>query len=230
MSEWAGRIRGYVEADFGPENVAHDLGHLDRVWRNCEMIAEEHGGDLDVLAAASYLHDLHRALERRSNAIIRPRETGGLVRHALQELSFPQERIGLAVACVQASGAHSFAAEPERVDGLEPAILKDADNLDALGAIGVARALMFGASLGEPLFLEEQEYAGSYVPGQTHSIVHHFHEKLLKLKDDMHTAVGQRLAVERHEFMLRFLGQLEAESGLAFAEHRQSELAPQHAR
>ena len=215
--ELVARLRAHVAPDFGPENVGHDLGHLDRVWGGCRLIAASEGGDREILAAAAYLHDLHRALERRTGTPMRPQATADHVRAALAEVGFPATKADGVLACVHASGTHSFATDPESIDGLEPAILKDADNLDAMGAVGIARACMFGAALGEPLLDPEVGYAGTYSPGRTRSIVHHFHEKLLRLEADMQTETGLRLARDRHAYMVAFLEHLEEEIALVAA-------------
>ena len=211
---YANELRNLVAADFGPENVGHDITHLDRVWVNCQMIANDEGGDRDVLAAAAYLHDYHRVLERRTGDTVRPHEALADAAAALDGVGFPAQKRELVLDCIRASGNHSFSADSAMIAGVEPQILKDADNLDAIGAIGIARAFMFGAELGEPIWDPDAPIAEIYTPGHSHSIVHHFHEKLLRLKEDMHTLTGRRIANERDAFMREFLQRLFSEAGI----------------
>jgi uncharacterized protein len=94
---------------------------------------------------------------------------------------------------------------------LEEAILHDADTLDALGAVGIARAFMFGGLLQEPLWRSDVEISSTYQRGSTASVIHHFYEKLLRLRDDMATVTGKDLATRRHDYMVAFLAQLSDE-------------------
>jgi uncharacterized protein len=80
-----------------------------------------------------------------------------------------------------------------------------------MGATGIARTFMYGGHLGTPAWVDGVPPGATYVPGRGTSVVNHFHEKLLRLRDEMTTATGARLAEERHAFMLRFLEQLERE-------------------
>ena len=93
---------------------------------------------------------------------------------------------------------------------VEQRIVRDADMLDALDAVGIARAFMFGGRLGEPLWATEP-ISDTFQPGHTASIVHHFHEKLLYLHREMLTDEGRRIAIERTQFMLGYLDALREE-------------------
>ena len=204
----ARRIREDVGKDFGPDLVAHDLGHLDRVWRLARTIRAEEGGDLEVIGAAAYLHDLHRLAEHQGAPAEDPR---ALVRAVLARAGARQATVEPVLACVAAVGRHTFAGHELGALSPEARIVRDADQLDALGAVGLARAFMFGGRLGEPLWIEGVEPAAVYAPGRATSVVHHVREKLLRLREDMLTEPGRALAEERHAYTAGFLERLERE-------------------
>lgn len=214
VSEVVERLRRIVGADFGPECVGHDLSHLDRVHALALRLCAAEGGNELVVAAASYVHDFHRVIERLgtardSDAEHRAVETK--IIDALSAAEFPSEFVHAVIECVGFTDRYSFAGHQLDAPSLEARIVRDADNLDALGAIGIARAFMFGGTLGEPIWSEDVAPAEKYSAGITSSIVHHFHEKLLRLQDDMLTETGATLAEGRHEFMLSFLERLREE-------------------
>jgi len=182
----------------------HDFDHVLRVLALAERIARAEGGDLEVVRAAALLHDLGRADEEvtgRDHAEIgaeRAREI--LAGRAPEKVE----------AVVHAILAHRFRAGPAP-ETPEARALFDADKLDAIGAVGVARAFAYAGASGQPLWapLEvaraEGERAERYTP------VHEFIVKLSRLKDVMTTETGRAIAAERHAFMVAFFRQLEAE-------------------
>jgi uncharacterized protein len=211
-------IRVQVEADFADDNTGHDIAHLDRVYGLAQRLQESEGGNILVLAGASYVHDYHRVLERRSGAYgggYKRDAVDDLVAVSLQAVDFPAELIRSVCDCVNFTDRYSFSGHALDAPSIEARILRDADNLDALGAIGIARAFMFGGALREPIWVDHTEPAEEYRAGVTTSVVHHFYEKLLRVKDDMLTDAGRALASERHDFMVAFLGQLRDEWELA---------------
>lgn len=214
MDAFAARIRSQVSHHFDDDRGGHDLSHLDRVYGLAEQLRSREGGDSGVLAVACYVHDFHRALERESGSY-----DGADARHAVDDMivetltaiEYPPDLVSHVCECVAFTDRYSFAGHALEPPSLEARILRDADNLDAIGAIGVARAFMFGGILGEPIWSDETAPNQLYEAGVSSSIVHHFHEKLLRIKDDMLTAAGKELAAERHEFMVVFLTQLRDE-------------------
>ncbi len=206
------QLREHVRPDFGPDCVGHDLSHLDRVNALAQQLCLVEGGDRLVVAAASYVHDFHRVIERLHAA---GQDCSGSVESwitgALGAVSFQADLVGAVIDCVAFTDQYSFAGDALDGSSLEARILRDADNLDAMGAIGIARAFMFGGILGEPIWTDEREPAEVYTAGVTSSIVHHFHEKLLRLEGDMLTPAAKELARGRHEFMVTFLHELQQE-------------------
>ncbi|SDO89323.1 uncharacterized protein SAMN05216196_11254 [Lutimaribacter pacificus] len=194
------------------QDSAHDLAHLDRVWANAQAIAAGEGGaDMDVLCAAAYLHDLVNlpkdAPDRAQASTLSARAAGP----HLQTLGFDAQRIA---AAQHAIAAHSFSAgiAPETP---EACILRDADRLDALGAIGIARAFAVSGALDRALYDPGDPFAATRAPDDQSFALDHWPAKLLRLPDGMTTATGRRLARARIATMLRFARDLADEIGHA---------------
>ena len=187
------------------EGSGHDWWHLWRVRRLAERIARaERGADRTVVVLGALLHDLADWKFRGGDEEAAPREAGRL----LKKLG-ADARLIARVQSVCREVSFKGAKVPDRPTSLECRIVQDADRLDAIGAIGVARTFAYGGSVGQPLYepgrkpvLHRSFAAYKKSRGNT---VNHFHEKLLLLKDRLHTKEARRLAKERHVFMERFL-------------------------
>lgn len=213
MQSLVAKIRRQVRSDFENDNTGHDLAHLDRVYGISEQLRSVEGGDPTILIGACYVHDFHRVLERLdgSHEGVEREAVDRLIVRTLTAVEFPTELVTHVCDCVEFTDRYSFSGHDLRAPSIEARILRDADNLDALGAVGIARAFMFGGTLGEPIWVDDTGPSEIYEAGVTRSIVHHFHEKLLRVKDDMLTDTGRALAEERHDFMIAFLNQLRSE-------------------
>lgn len=209
MPDLIDALRAHLGREFGPQCVGHALDHLDRVYRLADEISRHEGGDLVVLTAASYLHDYHRVVEREGRAdeaIVEAR-----IVDALEAVAFPGDRFDAVLSCIAFTDRYSFAGHALKASSLEAKIVRDADNLDAIGAVGIARAFMFGGHLGEPLWVAGVAPETTYRSGITSSVIHHFFEKLLLVRDDMLTSTGRALANARHDYMLDYLTRLQSE-------------------
>lgn len=190
------------------QDPAHDLAHLDRVWANARTIAED-VADPAVLLAACYLHDLvnlPKDSPDRARASTLAAEAAAPI---LRELGFD----AAAVAATQhAIAAHSFSAgiPPQTA---EARILRDADRLDALGAVGIARCFAVSGALGRALYDPADPFAQARDPDDRRYTVDHFRIKLLALPADMLTDRGRALAQRRAARMIRFLDDLGEEIG-----------------
>jgi uncharacterized protein len=190
---------------------AHDDGHILRVWRNICAIAAELGqrerADDELLAAAVILHDcvaVEKNDPRRSHA---SRLAAARARELMAPRQWRPERLD---ALAHAIEAHSFSAGiPPRT--LEAKILQDADRLDAIGAIGVARCFYVAGRMGSRLYDPADPKAEQRDLDDARFAADHFPVKLLKLADGFHTAPGQRMASERTAWMAGFLETFNAE-------------------
>ncbi|WP_456268835.1 HD domain-containing protein [Kushneria sp. AK178] len=188
---------------------AHDLAHLGRVWRNVQRISAVEGGDGDLLLAATVLHDgVHVPKDdpRRSSA---SRLAAEQARGILEALSWEDSRIE---AVAHAIEAHSFSAgiAPQT---LEAGILQDADRLDALGALGIARCFYTAGQMGSALYDPLDPQAAARALDDRRFTLDHFQTKLLTLRAGFRTATGQQLAEARHARLVAFRDALLEEIG-----------------
>ncbi|MBN9736841.1 MULTISPECIES: hypothetical protein [unclassified Pseudonocardia] len=205
------RLRDAVAADMVGADVAHDLGHLDRVAGLAARLAVREGHDGFVAAVAAYVHDHHRAAEARLGRVVAPAECRDEARDALCRGGIPSELWEPVLDAVEATGRYSFSAgdrgpAPPAAAAAIAACLHDADMLDAMGATGIARAFAYGGAIGEPLWdPAAPPSSDGYRSGPTGSVIAHFHEKLLRLRGELRTAAGREMGERRHAALEQFL-------------------------
>jgi uncharacterized protein len=209
----AARVRDRVAADFAVAPVAHDVGHLERVARLAQHIATREGAPPEAAAVAAYVHDYHRLAEHLTGGVVRPEAPWTDIARVLTDCAVPADWWPDIRDAVALTGHFGFAGDD--LAGRSPVArcVHDADNLDAIGAIGIARAFMYGGAIAEPLWLPEAEQLAAYRDGPTSSVVAHFYEKLVLLSGDMLTGTGRALAAERQVFLLDFLRRFHEEWG-----------------
>jgi uncharacterized protein len=182
-----------------PYDPCHDVYHVQRVARNAALLAREEGADVEVVVAAAWLHDLDRA--GAANPLDAAREH-------LAAVGAPPEFAARVLEAVERHKDKSFAPGGVRPRSLEAAVLSDADKLEAIGAIGIARAFSFGGFKGRALWDgAPAEVPEVYVSGANGTTIQHFYDKLLRIQGDFATATGKRMARERHAFLETFLRQ-----------------------
>ena len=200
----------HVQKLLSQDSSGHDWWHIDRVRRNSMRIARDEGADLIVTELAALLHDIADWKFHEGDESAGPRAA----RHWLNQCQARPaviEHVCEIIATVSFKGA-GVVTEMRSVEGR---CVQDGDRLDAMGAIGIARAFAFGGHFGRTMHepesapLMHQTFAAYKQKGGP--TINHFYEKLLLLKDRMQTTTGKRLAVERHLFMEKFLEQFFAE-------------------
>jgi len=180
---------------------SHSWDHTIRVYRLCERLGSAEGVDLEVLLAAAYLHDIGRSHQDDSNGAVCHAQTGArMAAPIIARLGLSEGRKENILHCIR---AHRFRSDcPPRTP--EAKVLFDADKLDAIGAVGVARAFLFAGEVGARLHNGETglEHTRPYSIDDTG--YREFKLKLCKIKDHMQTKAGLKLADERHAFMQEF--------------------------
>jgi len=201
------RTADYVKAALSGEASGHDWWHACRVWRMATRMGHAEGADLLVVQLAALLHDIADWKAHGGDFTAGPE----LARTWLISLGFDQgviEHVCRIIADISFKGA----GVEQPALSLEGKVVQDADRLDALGAIGIARAFAYGGARGRlihdpDLKPEEHRTAESYIKS-TGTTVNHFYEKLLLLKDRMNTATARGIAQKRHQFMEDYLRRL----------------------
>ncbi len=203
----------FVKKTLSGAEGGHDWYHINRVWNNAKLISStESGVDMMVVELGALLHDIADSKFHNGDEEIGPRTA----RTFLGSISVDES----VIAHVEQIIRHiSFKGSLEGVAWTSPelAVVQDADRLDAIGAIGIARAFNYGGHKDRPLYdpdispnlsMTKDEYKNAQ--GTTFN---HFYEKLILLKDMMNTESGKRIAEARHDYMLGFMDQFLAEVG-----------------
>lgn len=186
-----------VRRYFDGQDPAHDWAHNLRVMGLCERIGRAEQADMEVLRLAVLLHDIGRAEERRTgecHAEISAREAGSLLREA----GYNEQRIRIVQKAIL---THRFRKNNPPTT-LEERILFDADKLDSIGAVGVARAFAYSGVIGQPI---QSDDPNQHTPSREYEI------KLRQLHERLYTEMAKRIAAERHRFMEQFFVQWEKE-------------------
>ncbi|WP_428327620.1 HD domain-containing protein [Mucilaginibacter sp.] len=188
----------------------HDWWHIHRVWTNAKLIAKTEQCNLLIVELAALLHDIADSKFHNGDEEIGPKTAGDFLKNINADAD--------TVEHVQQIIRHmSFKSGFDKASfrSKEMEIVQDADRLDALGAIGIARAFSYGGFKGREIYdpeikpnlnMTKEQYKNSTAP-----TINHFYEKLLLLKDKMNTPTGKALANQRHAFMLAYLDQFYSE-------------------
>ena len=194
----------FVKEKLEGAEAGHDWFHIERVWKLSKKIAEKEGGNLEVIELSALLHDIADPKFHNGDETLALK----ISQNFLEEIQVDAELIEQVLSVIKNISFKNRAEAPENPP-LELQIVQDADRLDAIGAIGVARTFNFGGFKNNLMYhpeikpnlgMNKEEYKKSN--GTT---INHFYEKLLLLKDLMNTETGKKIASERHDFMLQFL-------------------------
>lgn len=198
------RIAEKVKKDLKNEGSGHDWWHVYRVWKMAERIAKEESADTFIVEIAALLHDVGDWKFHGGDDTVGPR----MARRILSKQGIPGEVINHVCEIIQ-TAPFKGAGVRTKMRTIEGKVMQDADRLDAIGAIGIARAFAYGGSKNRPLYNPNQkpvqhkskeEYLKSKGP-----TINHFYEKLLLLKDQLNTKTAKKISRERHRFMEKYL-------------------------
>jgi uncharacterized protein len=199
-----------ARCQYAGADAIHDFDHVLRVLALAERLGKAEGADLEIVRTAALLHDMARG---RGDRLLNDHAQAGaeLARDLLA--TQPSDRVE---AVIHAIAAHRFRTDPSP-QTLEAKVVFDADKLDAIGAIGVARAFAYGGHEGQRLWAEAPpDYVESLSTRHEHTPVHEYHYKLRKIRDRLLTTSARQVAEERHKFMVAYFEQLDQEvQGLA---------------
>lgn len=198
------KLAGFVAAQLPPNDPAHDLAHVRRVVANAKRLAAAEGADLDVVLPAAWLHDCVVVPKDSAQRPQASRLAAARAVEFLSEIGYPAAHFP---AIRHAIEAHSFSARIP-AETLEARVVQDADRLDALGAVGIARTLMLGAAMGKPLYDEDEPLPLTRPPDDGRNVIDHFYTKLLRLAEMMQTESGRREAERRTQLMRVYLAEL----------------------
>ncbi len=203
------KVKNFSKSFFKDDPTGHDWWHVHRVWKTACIICDAEGANRITVEIAALLHDVSDwKLSNES-------EEKGLIKiHQLLKEDLPKKHIEN-ICDIISKVSFRGAKVPTPMESLEGKIVQDSDRLDAMGAVGIARAFAYGGNKGRsiwdpnlPPVLHEnfEDYKKNKGPS-----INHFYEKLLLLKDRMNTETGKKLAEKRHQFMKSYLDQFFSE-------------------
>jgi uncharacterized protein len=200
----------FVEQTLQGAEAGHDWFHIQRVWKNAKLIGANENVDILVVELAALLHDIADSKFHNGDEEIGPQTAGAFLKSVNAEADVIDH-------VQQIIRNMSFKASFGDVKFTSPElqVVQDADRLDAIGAIGIARAFTYGGFKNREMYnpaiepklkMNKEEYKNTSAP-----TINHFYEKLLLLKDKMNTESGKEIAQQRHQFMEQYLEQFYAE-------------------
>lgn len=200
----------FVRQQLSGAEGGHDWFHIERVWKNALLIAKGEDCDLEIVQLGALLHDIADSKFHGGDETVGP-ETA---RRFLESQNTPEETILHVIGIIENISFKGGNFE-KQFSSKELDIVQDADRLDAIGAIGIARCFNYGGFKNRALYnpgiapnlsMSKEEYKKNDSP-----TLNHFYEKLLLLKDKMNTETGRQIALQRHQYMEGFLAQFYAE-------------------
>ena len=200
----------FVQEKLENAEGGHDWFHIERVYKNALLIAENEVCDVNVVKLGALLHDIADSKFHDGDEAIGPK----IAREFLESENADEVTIQHVINIIENLSFKGGNAE-KTFSSVELDIVQDSDRLDAMGAIGIARTFNYGGFKNRPLYnpniapnlhMSKEEYKNSEAP-----TINHFYEKLLLLRDKMNTETGGKIAQERHQFMINFLSQFYAE-------------------
>lgn len=200
----------FVKQQLHGAEGGHDWFHIERVFKNATLIAEGENCNMEIVQLGALLHDVADSKFHNGDETLGPK----VARKFLESEGADEETIAHVIAIIE-NISFKGGNFKKQFNSIELDIVQDADRLDALGAIGIARTFNYGGFKNRALYnpeiapnltMSKEEYKKSESP-----TLNHFYEKLLLLKDRMNTKTGKKLAEGRHEFMETFLGQFYSE-------------------
>ena len=199
-SLWFKKLKNKVKVLLKKEYSGHDYWHAIRVCNISEYIGKKEKADLDVLRTAALIHDIYAGEDYATHV----EKAVKFANKILRKLGFPESKITDVISCVKNHEKYNW-GKTSKISK-EAKILQDADRLDAIGAIGIARTFTFGGWYGRPIYTPGEKYGIYSKFSKTgKSSITHFYEKLLRLKGSMNTKTGKKLAEDRHKFMKIYL-------------------------
>ena len=205
----------FVKEKLEGAEAGHDWFHIERVWKIARKIAEKEGGNLEIIELSALLHDIADPKFHNGDEVLALEISRGF----LESENVSEDIVEQVLFIIKNISFKNRGELPENLP-LELKIVQDADRLDAIGAIGIARTFNFGGFKNNLMYHPEikpnlhqtkEEYKKSN--GTT---INHFYEKLLLLKDLMNTETAKKIASERHDFMLKFLDEFYKEWNVDF--------------
>lgn len=207
LEEYIEIIKPYILELFQNESSGHDISHLVRTMNLALNICKQENGDELIVGIAAFMHDIHRIMQNETGKYISPKDSIPKVKEILANTDLSEDSINKICFCIEYHENYNW--NGNNVHDINTLILQDADNLDAIGAIGIGRTFAYGGAHNVVMYDEEvpinEENNYTELDGDDPSTIHHFYHKLFKLKDNMNTKTAKEKAEERTTYMQEFV-------------------------
>lgn len=209
LEQYIAEIKPKVYEIFKNDSSGHDISHLERTMNLALKIQEAEGGDKIIIGVSAFLHDVHRIMQNETGVFVSPKDSLEKIKDILKKTDLSNNQIEKICFCIENHENYNW--NGNNVDDINTLILQDADNIDAIGAIGIGRTFSYGGSHNVIMYddtksLEQDElYSENNVNDP--STIHHFYHKLFRLKDNMNTETARKIAIDRTDFMKKFVNQ-----------------------
>lgn len=207
VKEYIEKLRPLVIEYFKDDYTGHDLGHLERTLNNALYICKREGGDPVIVGISAYLHDVHRIMQKETGNFVSPEDSLPKVREFLVTLDLTEEQKEKICYCIKYHEEYNW--NGKNVKDINALIVQDADNIDALGAMGVARSFNYGGCYKKRMFDKDKslDLPGNFVEeiADNYATINHLFYKELRLEKYMNTKTATKIAKKRTRFMKKFI-------------------------
>lgn len=209
IEEYIEKLKPEVLKLFSRDSSGHDITHLERTMNLALLLQKCECGDKIVVGISAFLHDVHRIMQNETGKFVAPRDSLEKIKEILSAINLTDEQVGKILHCIEYHEVYNWNNPNNKQSDVNTLILQDADNLDAIGAIGIGRTFLYSGAHGVPMYdntvsLEmPKDYAEEN--GDDESTIHHFYHKLFRLEENMNTNKAKELAKSRTQFMKDFV-------------------------
>ena len=200
------KLRIKVEKFFGKDKSGHSIDHLERTLKYATFLQSKEGGDLLVIGISAFVHDIHRIMSDELGRYVSPEESLPVVEEFIADIKITEEQKNHILHAIKHHEEYNFSSG-KKVTDIESKILQDADNLDAIGAVGLVRVLKYGINYN---LLEYDPktplYNNDFVEGvRDASTIHHIFNKLMRLGDNMNTKTAKKISKNKTKLLKDFV-------------------------
>lgn len=196
-----------VEEYFGDDATGHSIDHLERTKNYALYLCKKEGGDPIVATISAYIHDVHRIMGSKEKRFVSPKESLPVVEEFLKDVDITPLQKEKILSAIEHHEEYDFGKNKVSTNQIEALILQDADNLDAIGAVGLVRAITYSIAHNMPVYDQSVPlYRNEYSESQNDvSTIHHIYNKLLRLGENMNTKTARKLAQKKTKLLKDFM-------------------------
>ena len=207
LNEILNILREKVKDYFSGDASGHNIDHLERTLNYALYLQSKEGGDKIVVAISAFIHDIHRIMGAEQKRFVSPKESLVVVEEFIKDLDISPQQKNHILYAIEHHEEYGFSDGGVQVRDIESKILQDADNLDAIGAIGLYRTIQYGMAHNVKIYDPSVPlYTNAYKEGDDDaSTIHHINNKLLRLGDYMNTKTAKKMAKKKNKIMRDFM-------------------------